>query len=150
MKCKEYDKEFFELTQRIRWLTKVDWFGDKMNTQLFIYANADRCHVQRWTIDYCHIKKWKPFPFPLISPPRKVSAPFHFYESKEGIKHSLNLIKWRVHFHIFHKPEKGGVRSQIGSFIICFTSPIEINSFFVSCLENLKWLRRLQKVPFHK
>ena len=80
-------------------------------TQLFRYVNANRCHVQRWTIEYCHIKKAKPFPFPLISPPQKVSAYFHFYESKEGNKHSWKLIKWWVHSHIFHEPEKGGVRS---------------------------------------
>ena len=104
----------------VRWLTKVDRLRDKLKTQLFRYANANRCHVQRWTIDYFHINKWKPFPFPLISPPRKESASFCFYKSKEGIKHLLNLIKWRVHSHIFHEPEKGGVHSQIGSFIFLF------------------------------
>ena len=99
---------------------KVDRLRDKLKTQLFRYANADRCHVQWWTVEYFHINKWKPFPFPLISPPRKVSASFHFYKSKEGNKHSLKLIKWWVHSHIFHEPEKGGVCSQIGSFIIWF------------------------------
>ena len=81
-------------------------------TQLFRYANANRCHVQRWTVEYFHINKWKPLPFPLISPPRNMSASFHFYESKEGNKHSLKLIKWWVHSHIFHEPEKGGVRPR--------------------------------------
>ena len=80
--------------------------------QMFRYANADRCHVQRWTIEYYHINKWKPFPFPLISPPGKSSASFHFYESKEGNKHLLKLIKWWVHSNIFYEPEKGGVHSQ--------------------------------------
>ena len=96
----------------VRWLTKVDRLGGKLKNQLFRYENANRFHVQRWTVEYCHINKWKPFPFPLISPPRKSSASFHFYDSKEGIKHSLNLIKWRVHSHIFHETEKWGVHSQ--------------------------------------
>ena len=94
-----------------RWLTKVDRLRDKMKTQLFRYANADKCHVQRWTIDYFHKNKWKPFPFPLISPPWKVSSSFIFYDSIDGNKHSLNLIKWQVHSCIFHEIEKGGVHS---------------------------------------
>ena len=102
----------------VGWLTKVDWLGDKLKMQLFRSANVERCHVQRWTVDYFHKNKWKPFPFPLILPPRKVSASFCFYESKEGIKHSLKPIKWWVRSHIFHEPEKGGVHSQIGYFII--------------------------------
>ena len=44
----------------VRWLTKVDRLRDKLKTQLFIYANVDRCHVERWTVEYFHkTKRWK-------------------------------------------------------------------------------------------
>ena len=122
--------------------------GQTEKPKLFRYANANSCHVQRWTVEYCHIHKWKPFPFPLISPPRKASASFHFYESKEGNKHSLKLIKWWVHSHIFTNLRKEGFIPKIGSYIVCFMSLMQVKSFFVSCLESFKWPRRLQKGSF--
>ena len=56
----------------------------------------------------------------LISSSRRTSASFHFYEFKEGKKHSLYLIKRWVHSHMFYEPEKGGFLSQKGSFIVLF------------------------------
>ena len=57
---------------------------------------------------------------PSIRPSWLMSASFCFYEFKEVNKHSFKLIQRQVHSHIFHAPEKGGVLSQIESFILLF------------------------------
>ena len=132
----------------VRWLTKADWLRDKLKTQIFRYANADRCHVQRWTVDYCHKNKWKPFPFPLISQPRKVSASFPFYESKEGNKHSLKLIKWWVHSHIFHEPVIGGVRSQNRVFHRLFYESDGSKLIHCFMFRESKMTKKTPKGPF--
>ena len=116
--------------------------------QLFRYENAGRFQVQMWTAEYCHINKWKPFLFPLISPPQKVSSSFHFYESKEGIKHSLKLIKWQVHSHIFHEPEKGGVHSQIGPFIVLFYKSDERKIICSFMFREFEMNKKTPKAPF--
>ena len=48
----------------------------------------------------------------------------------------------------FMNLRKEGFVPKIGSNIICFMSLMQVNSFFISCLESLKWLRRLQKGSF--
>ena len=141
-------KHSLDWLKGVRWLTKVDRLGDKLKTQLFRYANADRGHVQRWTIEYCHINKWKPFPFPLTSPPRKVSSSFLFYKSKEGNNRSLNLIKWRVHSHTFYEPKKGGVHSQIGSFVVLFYEFDERKLIFHFMFRESEMTKKTPKGPF--
>ena len=66
-----------------RWLMKVDRLGDKLNTQLFRYANIDMCHVQRWTVDF-HKYKWKTLYFPLIYPSLADECLFLFLRFQRG------------------------------------------------------------------
>ena len=107
----------------VRWLTKVDRFRDKLKTQLFRYANANRCHVQRWTVKCCHINKWKTFHFPLISPPRKVSTSFCFLTPKRVTNTCWSSSSVESILIFFMNLRKEGFVPKQGLSSCSFTSP---------------------------
>ena len=53
MQCKDMVMHSSNWPKGVRWLTKVDWLEDKLNTQLFKNENVDRFNVQMWTVS-CH------------------------------------------------------------------------------------------------
>ena len=79
-----WQKNSLNWLKGVRWLTKVDRLGDKLNTQLFRYANTYRYHVQRWTVDY-HKYKWKKLPFHLISPYFNIWVPLFIFTSSKRV-----------------------------------------------------------------
>ena len=63
----------------VRWLMKVEWLEDKLNTQLFRYENPDRCHIQRWNVNYYHKYKCKNIPLSLNFPITKEEFLFFIF-----------------------------------------------------------------------
>ena len=126
----------------VRGLKKVDRLGDKLNTQLFIYANVDRCHVQRWTMNY-HKTKCKNTPLSLNFPITKDECLFFiFSSSKRVINTRCSSSEDESILIHFTNQRKEGFIPRKGPSLFHFMSPMKENSFVFSCLDKYEMTKK--------
>ena len=96
-------------------------------------------------------KQMKTIPLSFNFPTSKRECLFSFFTSSKRVTNTHWSSSSDESILIFFTNlRKEGFIPKIGSYIVCFMSLMQENSFVVSCLESLKWLRILQTVLFRK
>ena len=125
----------------VMWLTKGDWLGDKMNTQVFRNENVDRFHVQRWTVS-CHWYKWKDIPLSLNFPTMKDECLFFVFTSSKRVTNTrCSSLEYQSILICFKNLWKEWFIPSKGLSLFYFMSPMKVNSISFMFRES----ERIQK-----